>query len=189
MRAEEAEAGRTGFRSGTDKTMARFRTNPIRLLLLALLCVLSWGVPVMAESPVREKAKPPVPAVPGGGLSAHEKAGGHLLRRHVGKTEEELIDRLESQPGIRSASSFPDRRVAEVVVGLVIASRQKEIAKWLRGDEERLTLDFTANRPVGIMVSRRSMRAEPVHSVRLVLERDAEFEPLGWRILTGYPQK
>lgn len=189
MREGEAESGCTGFRSGTDKTMARFRTNPIRLLLLALLCVLSWGVPVMAESPVREKAKPPVPAVPGGGLSAHEKAGGHLLRRHVGKTEEELIDRLESQPGIRSASSFPDRRVADVVVGLVIASRQKEIAKWLRGDEERLTLDFTANRPVGIMVSRRSMRAEPVHSVRLVLERDAEFEPLGWRILTGYPQK
>lgn len=158
-------------------------------LLLAVLCVLSWAIPVRSEAPLSGKAKATVPAVPGGGLSAHEKAGGHLLRRHVGKTEEELIDRLESQPGIRSASSFPDRRVAEVVVGLVIASRQKEIAKWLRGDEERLTLDFTANRPVGIMVSRRAMQAEPVHSVRLVLERDAAFEPLGWRILTGYPQK
>jgi len=169
--------------------MPKFKTNPMRLLLLAVLCVLSWGVPARAESPLPEKAKAAMPAVPGGGLSAHEKAGGHLLRRHVGKTEAELIERLESQPGIRSASSFPDRRVAEVVVGLVIASRQKEIAKWMRGDEERLTLDFTANRPVGIMVGRRTMRAEPVHSVRLVLERDAEFEPLGWRILTGYPQK
>jgi filamentous hemagglutinin len=160
-----------------------------RLLLLTVAAVLSWGNPLRAESPVKEPARPAVPAVPGGGLAAHEKAGGHLLRRHVGKSEEDLVERLESQPGIRSASSFPDRRVAETVVGLVIASRQKEIARWLRGDDERLTLDFTANRPVGIMVSRRSMRAEPVHSVRLVLERDAEFEPLGWRILTGYPQK
>jgi hypothetical protein len=75
-----------------------------------------------------------------------------------------------------------------VVVGVVIASRQKQIAKWLRGNEERLTLDFTANKPVGIMVTRRNMTAVPVSSVRLVLERDPEFAPLGWRILTGYPQ-
>ena len=160
--------------------------------LLAMAC--GFAAPLRSETPAGGQgvAKPvptkPLPAVPGGGLKAHEKAGGHLLARHTGKSEADLIERLEQQRGIRSASSFPDAAVAEVVVGVVIASRQKQIAKWLRGDEERLTLDFTANKPVGIMVTRRSMTAVPVSSVRLVLERDPEFAPLGWRILTGYPQ-
>ena len=154
--------------------------------MLAMAC--GFGVPLRAEAPAGGQVAPkPVvpkqmPAVPGGGLKAHEKAGGHLLARHTGKSEADLIERLEQQRGIRSASSFPDAAVAEVVVGVVIASRQKQIAKWLRGDEERL------NKPVGIMVTRRNMTAVPVSSVRLVLERDPEFAPLGWRILTGYPQ-
>ncbi|WP_371241908.1 hypothetical protein [Pantoea sp. KPR_PJ] len=34
--------------------------------------------------------------VSGGGLAAHEKAGGHLIERHVGKTEAELFDRVST---------------------------------------------------------------------------------------------
>lgn len=30
--------------------------------------------------------------VPGGGLAAHEKSGGHLIERNVGKTEAELFN-------------------------------------------------------------------------------------------------
>lgn len=42
-------------------------------------------------------AEPPDPAaeVPGGGLEAHEAAGGHLIERHVGKSEQWLVDRVE----------------------------------------------------------------------------------------------
>lgn len=34
--------------------------------------------------------------VSGGGLAAHEKAGGHLIDRHVGKSEAELFDRVST---------------------------------------------------------------------------------------------
>mgnify|MGYP000386227044 CR=1 FL=1 len=37
--------------------------------------------------------------VPGGGLSAHEGAGGHLIARHVGRTEQQLIDRANGVGG------------------------------------------------------------------------------------------
>jgi hypothetical protein len=33
---------------------------------------------------------------PGGGLAAHEIKGGHLLERHVGKTDEDLLERMKS---------------------------------------------------------------------------------------------
>ena len=153
----------------------------IRLFLL-LLCGFLGGLGSgCAEAPK-------VQTVPGGGLAAHERAGGHLIDRHVGKSEADLVRRLQEERRIRSASSFPDLPTAEVVVGVVIASRGAEISRWLKGRDPRLALDFTANRPVGIVVSRRTMKAEPARSVRLILERDPAFLPLGWRILTGYPQ-
>ncbi len=34
--------------------------------------------------------------VPGGGLQAHEAAGGHLIQRHVGQTDADLIARLNA---------------------------------------------------------------------------------------------
>ena len=45
----------------------------------------------------------------GGGLAAHEARGGHLLERHVGKTDEELLQRMQSDPRITGASTFTDR--------------------------------------------------------------------------------
>ena len=134
------------------------------------------------------KAKPGSPAVPGGGLAGHEKRGGHLIARHTAKTPEELVSRLRSDMGIASASSFTSLAVAEAVVGVAIGARQKQISAWLRGREDRTTIDFTANKPVGIVVRRRTMTATPATTLRLVLERDPNFQPQGWRIITGYPQ-
>src|SRR5207302_1555847 len=54
--------------------------------------------------------------VPGGGLAAHELAGGHSLLRHVGLDEASLRARLRRQPMTPQASSFPDRRTAEALL-------------------------------------------------------------------------
>ena len=40
---------------------------------------------------------------------------GHLRERHVGKTDEELLQRLESNSTITGASTFADRATAEKV--------------------------------------------------------------------------
>lgn len=55
------------------------------------------------------------PLAPGGGLAAHEARGGHLLQKHVGKTDKELIERLRTDPNphITASSTFKDRATAE----------------------------------------------------------------------------
>ncbi|AEB24396.1 hypothetical protein KS08_06160 [Bacillus subtilis] len=35
------------------------------------------------------------PLAPGGGLAAHEAKDGHLIDRHIGKTDEELLQRVQ----------------------------------------------------------------------------------------------
>ena len=87
------------------------------------------AAPAREEKSAEAKPKPAgPPEVPGGGLAAHEKRGGHLISRHVGKTQEDLIARLRSDPGIFSASSFTSMAVAEAVVGVAIKARQKQIS-------------------------------------------------------------
>lgn len=57
---------------------------------------------------------------PGRGLAAHEAKGGHLIERHVGKTDEELIQRLDkskmSNKKISGSSSFKDRATAIILL-------------------------------------------------------------------------
>jgi hypothetical protein len=126
--------------------------------------------------------------VPGGGLDAHERAGGHLLKRHVGKTEADLIARLNQDRGIGSASSFANKAMAEAVCAAIIKARQKQIERFMKSGEDRLVLEFNSTQPVGISVSRRSMKAVEVTGARLIIDKDRNFAPTGWRIITGYPQ-
>jgi hypothetical protein len=65
------------------------------------------------------------PIVPGGGLAAHEAAGGHLLARHVGQTQAQLAQRLVTQPSISAASTFATRAEAEAAVSAVLESDRK----------------------------------------------------------------
>jgi hypothetical protein len=53
------------------------------------------------------------PLAPVGGLASHEARGGHLIARHVGKTDAELLQRLKDNPKIAGASPFTDRATAE----------------------------------------------------------------------------
>ncbi len=54
--------------------------------------------------------------VPGGGLAAHEAAGGHLLARHLGQTQADLAARLAAQPRLGAASTFASRAQAEAAI-------------------------------------------------------------------------
>ena len=49
-------------------------------------------------------------------LDWDERQGGHTLHRHVGRSESELVRRLEREAGIAAASSFDDRATAEAVI-------------------------------------------------------------------------
>ncbi len=125
--------------------------------------------------------------IPGGDLDEHERAGGHLLARHVGKTEEQLRQRLKSDTRISAASSFTDRIVADTTVAAAIAANRGRIGSWLQGNEPRLVLSYRQSQPCGISLSRKSPKAREARAARLVLIRDPKFMG-GWRILTGYPE-
>lgn len=124
--------------------------------------------------------------VPGGGLQAHEDAGGHLIERHVGKSEQWLVDRV-SNSNISAASSFRDLPEAEYFVSETIAEHQGAVDAWLDGKGgNRLVIDSSFDASTGISVARGETQAEDVFSVRLVLERSDRLD-IGYRIITGYP--
>ncbi len=132
--------------------------------------------------------EPPIPLdqVPGGGLEAHEQAGSHLIERHVGKTEQDLLDRLERE-NISASSSFRDLPSAEHFIAATIAENQDKIDAWVDGKGgNRLVLSESFDAETGISIKRGDTEATDVHSVKIVLERSDKLG-IGYRIVTGYP--
>lgn len=126
------------------------------------------------------------PTIPGGGLSAHEAIGGHTIDRHIGKTEQQLRQRLAAEPQISAASSFYNQQQAERDIGEALAVNQGVIATWLKSPERRYTFNYDTKHPVGITISRNRPQAITVSKLRVVLQRKSNFPP-GYFILTAYP--
>lgn len=122
--------------------------------------------------------------VPGGGLAAHEAAGGHMLSKHVGKSEEFLMQRLAKEPHLTSASTFFNREIAEEKISEVLASNAKETAKWLTGVSPQLTLAARTPAPIGLALSRGESVAEPAAGLKLILRRSISMQP-GYYIHTA----
>lgn len=127
---------------------------------------------------------------PGGGLATHEAKGGHLIERHVGKTDEELLERLKSNSKITGSSTFKDRMTAEKVANTVLNDQKniEKIQKWLSDPKSRPTLQLRYKGDgeiIGRSVSRNSEEVENVTSAKIVLKKDNN----GSFILTGYPVK
>src|SRR5690606_37046049 len=92
--------------------------------------------------------------VPGGGREAHEEVGGHLIERHVGKSEEWLVDRVR-RDNISAASSFRDIDEAEHFVAATLSGHQGRIDAWVDGQGgNRLVVDASFDASTGISVKR-----------------------------------
>ncbi|MFD4930403.1 ribonuclease YeeF family protein [Peribacillus butanolivorans] len=124
---------------------------------------------------------------PGGGLAAHEVKGGHLIERHVGKTDEELLERIRNNPRINGSSTFKDRAIAEKVASKVLSdiNNKKAIESWLSNPQSKsnLVLTYKGTEVIGRGVKRGSTTVENMTNARIVLKKDGE----GNYILTGYP--
>ena len=124
--------------------------------------------------------------VPGGGLAAHEAAGGHTIARHVGKTDAQLAARLAAEPHISKASTFIDRATAESAIAQTIEANQAAITTWLGGSSNVLRITHSVP-GAGRVLVRGAAAAIDVDNVRVVLVRDPSL-PTGYRILTAFPQ-
>jgi Bacterial CdiA-CT RNAse A domain len=120
-------------------------------------------------------------------LSQDEAAGGHILRKHVGQTEEQLRERLERERNITGASTYTDRSTAEHVVGAAIAESQGQIQRWLdrSGRHPNLVLDYESPDPIGRTMNRGENHSRPCTHALIVLKYGG---PSRYYVLTSYPE-
>ncbi|MDQ1744459.1 MAG: hypothetical protein QOE23_2798 [Pseudonocardiales bacterium] len=122
--------------------------------------------------------------VPGGGLAAHEAAGGHTLAKHVGKSEAFLRNRLATETDIRGASTFHDRQTAEHSIAGVLRANQRKVDNWLAGREKKLILRNRLPKPVGVLMTSVDSDANPAYGVKIVLGRDKGMQG-GYLLITA----
>jgi hypothetical protein len=122
-------------------------------------------------------------------LSQDEAAGGHILRKHVGQSDEQLRERLQREPRITGASTYTDRLTAEQVVGAAIAASQERIQPWLgrSGGHPNLVLDYDSESPIGRTINRNrgESQSRPCAHALVVLKYSG---PNQYYVLTSYPE-
>jgi Bacterial CdiA-CT RNAse A domain len=120
-------------------------------------------------------------------LSQDERAGGHILRKHVGLSEEDLRDRLAREHEITGASTYTDRKTAEHVVGAAIAQSQDRIDRWMSrpGGHRNLVLDYDADEPIGRTMNRGEIHSQSCAHALVVLKYAG---PNDYYVLTSYPE-
>jgi toxin YxiD len=145
--------------------------------------------PQTAANRKNADAASPAGSAPSHDLSEDEAAGGHTLRKHVGRTDEQLQERLRSEHNISAASTYTDRETAERVVGTVLQQEQLRIHRWLErsGGHPNLALDYDGDpdHPIGRTLRRGEDHTEPCSHALVVLT----FEPPAqYYVLTTYPE-
>jgi hypothetical protein len=128
-------------------------------------------------------------AAPAHDLSEDEALGGHTLRKHVGKTDDELRARLQDEPNITAASTYTDRTTAEGVVATALQQKQARIQRWLdrRSGHPNLVLDYHGDpaHPIGRTLGRGQMQGQPCSQAVVILRWTGGGE---YYVLTSYPE-
>lgn len=119
-------------------------------------------------------------------LESDERLGGHTLRRHVGRTDEQLRARLRQEPDISAASTFADRDTAARVVADALRRNQPRVNDWKRGstDKPNLSVRYQGAEVIGRSLSRRAEQPVECRDANVVLMWKAN-RPV---VLTAYPE-
>jgi hypothetical protein len=120
-------------------------------------------------------------------LGRDEQRGGHTVARHVGRTDEELRERLARERNISAASTWTDLETAETVVGHALAAERSRVESWMRRGFPRanLALHYNAGRVIGRSLRRSDAQAVECSSAVIVLRADG---PESFYVLTTYPE-
>lgn len=131
---------------------------------------------------------PAPPSAPRHDLSVDERRGGHTLERHVGRTDEQLRERLQREPNISAASTYEDRVTAETVVTHAFAESADELERWSArtGRRPNLVLERTEPAPIGRSL-RRGQRSVSLCDRAVVVLRWDDRARASY-VLTSYPE-
>lgn len=117
-----------------------------------------------------------------------KKIGGHTIRKHVAKTDEELLARLAHSRDARSATSFHSVEQAEKFVSAALRANRIKIIRWANTGriEKPLEITWDAGTTVGYGFRKGSQVKWAVSRVRVVL-KGQEYLGKPYFILTSYP--
>ncbi len=145
---------------------------------------------------VTARSAPADTARPSGGvdaasrdLSVDETMGGHTLARHVGRTDEDLADRLRREAHISAASTYTDRATAERVVGAALAAGGRRLEAWQnrQGHRPNLVLRYSGQSgSIGRSLRRGDRVTVTCTRVLVVLRWDEQASR--FYVLTSYPE-
>lgn len=175
--------------------MAEFlpaRVTVSAVLIVALASLIACQSPTAANNPnasasATGRQESRLASGPSRDLSQDEAAGGHILRKHVGQTDDDLRERLERERHITGASTYTDRPTAEHAVGAAIAQSQRRIETWLgrAGGHANLVLDYDSPEPIGRTINRGENRPHPCSHALVILKYAG---PNDYYVLTSYPE-
>jgi toxin YxiD len=160
-------------------------------LAFTVLPLLLWQLACQQATPTAASISPSaaLTAYPAHDLSIDEAAGGHTLRKHVGRTDQELQARLLQERTISAASTYTDRATAEKVVSMVLARDHERIGRWLErsGGHPNLVLDYQGDgaHPFGRTLPRGVNASQPCSHAVVVLRWSGGSE---FYVLTTYPE-
>ena len=120
-------------------------------------------------------------------LNADEKYGGHTLQRHVGRTDQQLRERLQQEPVISAASTYTDLATAERVIAAALEQNDSTIQRWIARGPHRpnLVIDYTnPQSPIGSTLGRGAASPVPCDHAIIVLRADQD----SYYVLTSYPE-
>lgn len=163
----------------------------IIVVLLALFSAGCSSCGVYVPTPTREPAAAPKSHSNAGtlsrDLSKDEAAGGHTLSRHVGRTDDELRQRLQHEH-ISAASTYTDRAAAEQAVGNALAANAHRINDWVAssGGHPNLVLGYESHHPIGRTLKRGDTTPRPCSHAVVVLKW---VRPASYYVLTSYPER
>lgn len=172
-------------------SLMRLSTTPAVLLLALsglLACQPSGSAGASAATPEHSNRSPAASfAGPARDLSQDEAAGGHILHKHVGQTDDQLLARLDHERNISGASTYTDRATAERAVGAAIAQSHDRIQRWLdrSGGHPNLVLDYDSGQALGRTINRGETESHPCSHALVVLKYEP---PSGYYVLTSYPE-
>jgi len=122
-----------------------------------------------------------------GWLSNHEELGGHTVSRHVGKSDQELLDRLKHSDRIGGASTFKSLEAAESIISKVVKLESSKVSAWLKNANKgsTLRLNFYDSEFFGRGVLKGATEAKNLFGVRIILRSVGDGQCF---IFTAFPQ-
>jgi hypothetical protein len=166
LRAAEDQLARA--REGFE----RFVRTPVRDERGEMVNPLGWGGSALADLSRR------------GWLRAHEVPPGHTLAQHVGKTVDEMQERILNE-GKKRVSTFTDEASAERLVSQAIQEKQQALSEWAAsGSKDAFVIDIDLGKPTGSSLSHTGDLTTCTGIKAVLIPHDKD----GWQLLTAYPR-